>query len=185
MTAITRSLIAAATCSAMPRRRFAIMCLTARAISRPRSTKTAERLRKLVVRFGLDPTAERRTRLENLEFHERELRQLILSGLRDNRWTNWDDGLDNTDVKTYIAMRFRLREPKVKGLAGDQTPNKHKGGHRYQPYSPAPTGNPKGRGKGKQGGKGKGSFRLRLHCLRVILLSYSFFVLVHYHSQFF
>ena len=117
------------------------------------SNKTTETLRTLVVRCGLDPPAARRMKLETLEHHEKELRQKVLTGLRDGKWSTWDEGLANAVIQQYINIEFRLRDPEPRPATTykpTRQPGKGGGDQRYyQPYSPAKESKTsKGKGKG-------------------------------------
>ena len=137
-------------------------CFTTETPDKPMwSNKTSGLLRGIVLRFLMDPAVSRRMPLEKFAFHEKELRQKVLTGLRDDKWKTWDDGFDHLEIKQYIMMNFKLEDPPAK--APPQTPNapKPKGkGNEYSPIKTAPAlpqVHPYGGGKGsKGGGKGKG-----------------------------
>ena len=133
------------------------------------SNKTTEKLRTLVIRFGLDPPASRRMLLPDLMHHEYTLRQKILTGLGSGTWSTWDEALDSADIKQYIAMEFRLRTPpppKPQETRGTKGPGKG-ASHRYTPYTPTKESKPhKGAGKGDGvtkdgGGAGHGDPNIR------------------------
>lgn len=124
------------------------------------SNKTTETLRTLVIRYGMDPSAQRRIPLEKLRYLERELRQRILNGLRDGKWKTWDEALEDSIILNFINMEFRLMDPPPKQVTVPDrkppyTPIKPpKATTRYEPYAAPPTPNKKEK-KGK--GKGKGA----------------------------
>ena len=116
------------------------------------SNQTTQTLRNLVLRYGMDPSANRRMKLDVFELKERELRQIVLTGLRDGKWPTWDNGLADSEVKQFITMEFRLREVvEAPAKAPPATPTREtgKGKDRYQPYTPAKPAKGKGKGKGK------------------------------------
>lgn len=131
------------------------------------SNQTTELLRTLVTKYGLDPPGNRRMPLQKLQFHELELRQQVLTGMRDGRWKTWDEGLADPEIKQYIKMEFRLldppppradRAPPATPVKDKDKKLKDKDKDRYQPYQATPIKKEpgdKGKGKGAPGGRGK------------------------------
>ena len=121
------------------------------------SNKTTELLRTLVTKYGLDPPGNRRMTLQKLQFHELELRQMVLTGLRDGKWRTWDEGLADSEIRNYIKMEFRLLDPPPPRTdrALPATPvkkekdDKKKKQDRVHPYPATPV-------KQESGGKGNG-----------------------------
>ena len=127
------------------------------------SNKTGALLRGLVLRYALDPPVHRRMPLEKFAYHEKELRQLVLTGLRDSRWATWDEGLAHLEIKQFIMMHFKLEDLPAK--APPQTPSpkgrQKQGNDVYSPIknlNQLPQVHPYGGGKGNKGGQkgGKG-----------------------------